>query len=163
VTKFASSFACSLCVFCLWFGPGCTGASTKQVDSSDDGVVQGDPSVTRCPLHGDPLLEDLVLTVPGGLMDMVPPGIGGDGVSGTWQPEYEWQAEGKEFPFAHSQWPTGGCCPGPQVGKLRVRVRYCPTCRAVQIEWRLAHPDFARQPYHPSDHSELTEGDAKEE
>ena len=105
----------------------------------------------------DMLLEDLVPRVPGGIMKAMAPGLGSQGTPGTWQPEYEWQAEPREFPFANSQW-SSGCVWDLVMTTMRVRLRYCPTCREVQRQWRFAHSEFARQPYGSLDEAPVIEG-----
>jgi hypothetical protein len=104
-------------------------------------------SVTHCPLHGDTLREGLIPWVEGG---MPAGGLSRESstVTDSWQPEYEWEAETREFPFAHSKW-SSGCCWDPRMADCRVRVRYCQTCRDVQSKWRVEHPDYAWRPHDP--------------
>src|SRR5688572_33478632 len=55
-------------VFFLLVVSAGTRPSPKQPEVSDAGALHGDPSVTRCSLHTDMLLEDLIPRVPGGIM-----------------------------------------------------------------------------------------------
>ena len=112
----------------------------------------------RCPVHGDVLLDDNVPMVEGGgPMDTVPPNLGPPVLPGEWQPEYEWEAEPKEFPFAHVV-KRSGCSWDPRMEGTLIHVVYCPSCRESRRNWRLAHPGFVRPDNH-APHGELIEGD----
>ncbi len=97
-----------------------------------------------CPVHGDALLEDEVPYVEGGgPMDTVPPNLRPVVPASEWQPEFEWEAEPKEFPLAHVV-KRSGCTWDPREAGRLVHVQYCPTCRIARNRWRLEHPDYAR-------------------
>ena len=114
-------------------------------------------SEIHCPLHGEPLREGLIPWVEGGMPVAGFPRMDST-ATGAWQPEYEWQAEVREFPFAHSRWQSG-CCWDPRMADVRVRVRYCQTCRDAQSKWRLEHPDYAWTPHDPSKDGPVIGGD----
>src|SRR5262245_31763618 len=97
----------------------CTGRPADRPEAGP-GVLHGDAAVTHCPLHQDQLQDDRVPRVPGGIMDVIPPGLGDSTGDGSWQLEYEWQAEPREFPFAHSQF-SSGCSWDPRMANERVR------------------------------------------
>src|SRR5262245_13474881 len=81
-------------------------------------VPDGGPKT--CPVHGDTLLEDLVPWVcGGGPLPAIPPGLGAPGL------EYEWQAEQRDFPLAHTSHLTG-CVWSPSMNDRRTHVFYCP-------------------------------------
>lgn len=117
-------------------------------------------SVTHCPLHGAALREGLIPWVEGGM----PTGFHRDKQTeaGSSQPEYEWEAEPREFPFAHDRW-SSGCCWDPRMAYMKVRVRYCQTCRDVQSKWRLENPTYAWRPHDPSQDGPVIGGDDEDE
>jgi hypothetical protein len=103
--------------------------------SCNTATTTPDVSAKRCPVHGDCLLDDSVPWVCfGGPLPAIPPGLGAPGL------EYEWEAEGREFPLAHTSHPTG-CIWSESMKDLRAHVSYCPSCRMAKIEWERAHPD----------------------
>ena len=116
--------------------------------------------VTHCPLHGEPLREDMIPWVEGGMPVACLP-FKSQVVTDSWQPEYEWQAESREFPFAHTKWESG-CCWDPRMADVRIWVRFCQTCRDAQDKWRRDHPAYAWKPHDPRDDGPVIGGEVEE-
>jgi hypothetical protein len=97
--------------------------------------LHGDPSITHCPLHGDRLLVGHVPWVEGGLPARGrQSGFDGEETGSVKYPRSEREAESMLFPYAHATY-RAGCMWAPSMAKVRVWVRYCPTCREARIRW----------------------------